>query len=354
MGYLPKPSPGASAVSVSTYPREQNRPGRHILFYIPSYRSTRNNHALLVKAYWRNPIWSRWLGYRRGFGNASLKRMMSRHHSDYHIDRHSRCHIRGSPRYVETFVVDKSRLGKPADGFPSYIQIRRRAPHHPHDWDWPGELCQGISSQENNQTCLLTSSYQSVVAGEVLYGPAIGAVKISTLLLFARIFPGRKLRRGLWAIGLFVSTYTALMVIIGIFHCSPIKGAWDPTVEAKCIQIRLFYMVMAGMNVLTDIMLLCAPMPELWKLQMRWAAKLQLIGIFSIGSMFVTLSSDLDLIEGPADPVLLAHSVTVISIYRIPRLQSISLIDPAWDDIDPSIWSVAEVSVAILGASAIT
>lgn len=113
-------------------------------------------------------------------------------------------------------------------------------------------------------------------------------------------------------------------------------------------------MVMAGMNVLTDIMLLCAPMPELWKLQMRWAAKLQLIGIFSIGSMFVTLSSDLDLIEGPADPVLLAHSVTVISIYRIPRLQSISLIDPAWDDIDPSIWSVAEVSVAILGASAIT
>lgn len=91
------------------------------------------------------------------------------------------------------------------------------------------------------------------------------------------------------------------MVIIGIFHCNPIKGAWDPTVEAKCIQIKLFYTVMGGMNVVTDIMLLCAPMPELWKLQMRRAAKLQLIGVFSIGSMFVTLSPDFNLIEGLAD-----------------------------------------------------
>ena len=111
---------------------------------------------------------------------------------------------------------------------------------------------------------------------------------------------------------------------------------------------------MGGVNVLTDVMLLCAPIPQLWKLQMRRAAKLQLIGIFSVGIMFVTHSPDLSVIGTFADRALLAHSVTVISIYRIPKLQGLLLLDPAWDDVDSSIWSIAEISVAILCASAIT
>lgn len=101
----------------------------------------------------------------------------------------------------------------------------------------------------------------------------------------------------LWAVGLFVSTYTVLMILAGIFQCSPIKGAWDTTIEAKCIQIKLVWIVTGSVNVLTDVLLLCAPIPQLWKLQMPRAAKLQLMGIFSVGSLFVTLSPDFSMLK---------------------------------------------------------
>ena len=108
----------------------------------------------------------------------------------------------------------------------------------------------------------------------------------------------------LWTVGLFVSTYTVAMVLAGIFQCSPIKGVWDTTIEAKCIQIKLVWIVTGSMNVLTDVLLLCTPIPLLWKLQMPRAAKLQLMGIFSIGSLFVTLSPDSNMLEEFADRAL--------------------------------------------------
>lgn len=66
-------------------------------------------------------------------------------------------------------------------------------------------------------------------------------------------------------------------------------------------------------------------------------AKLQLIGIFSVGSLFVTISPDLSIIEEFADRALLAHSVTVISIDHIPKLQGLYSLDPAWNDAESSI-----------------
>ena len=137
---------------------------------------------------------------------------------------------------------------------------------------------------------MLTSMHQSVLASEVLYGPSIGAVKISTLLLFARIFPDRNFKRALWAIGIFLSIYTAILVIAAIFQCRPISGAWDPTIKADCIQIKLVLMSIGGLNVLTDLFLLIAPLPQLWKLHIRNDTKYQLIGIFSIGGLSVNPS----------------------------------------------------------------
>jgi len=117
--------------------------------------------------------------------------------------------------------------------------------------------------------------------------PAISSVKISTLLLFARIFPGRQFRLVLWSVGIFIATYSGIQILAAIFQCRPIRGAWETTIKAECIQINLVFMVLAGMNVLTDIILLCAPLPTLWGLQMARAMRLQLIGIFCIGGLYV-------------------------------------------------------------------
>ena len=89
----------------------------------------------------------------------------------------------------------------------------------------------------------------------------------------------------LWAVGLFIATYSGIQLLTSIFQCRPVRAAWDTTVKGECIQINLVFMILAGINVLTDIILLLAPLPTLWGLQMAKAMKLQLIGIFCIGGL---------------------------------------------------------------------
>lgn len=47
---------------------------------------------------------------------------------------------------------------------------------------------------------------------------------------------------------------------------------------------------------------------------------------------------------------MLGGFVCVVSIYRIPKMYSISLSDVSWSDVEPCVWSVVEVDVAIVCA----
>ena len=51
---------------------------------------------------------------------------------------------------------------------------------------------------------------------------------------------------------------------------------------------------------------------------------------------------------------LLGSSVLIVSIYRIPILNRVSLADASWTNASPTIWTVVEVSMAMLCASALT
>ena len=82
---------------------------------------------------------------------------------------------------------------------------------------------------------------------------------------------------------------------------------------------------------LTDFILLIAPLPTLWRLQMPGETKLQLIGIFCIGGF-----------------------VCIVSIYRIPQLHGLSLVDASWSNASTTIWSLVEICVAVVCACAIT
>lgn len=127
------------------------------------------------------------------------------------------------------------------------------------------------------------------MASEALYPLAIWAVKISVLLLYNRIFVGEGFRRLLWATGVFISACTVVLVLGSIFQCQPVSAAWDTLPGAHCIEIGTMWMVMACLNVLTDLIILFAPLPQLWRLQMKMRMKMQLIGIFGIGALFVTI-----------------------------------------------------------------
>ena len=99
---------------------------------------------------------------------------------------------------------------------------------------------------------------KSAIAIQALYPVAIASIKVSTLLLYLRIIPGRQFRLRLWCVGLFGAIYTAIQVLGSIFQCRPVRKAWDPLVEGYCITVDLLYLICGGMNILTDIMILIA------------------------------------------------------------------------------------------------
>ena len=114
---------------------------------------------------------------------------------------------------------------------------------------------------------------------------AIAAVKISTCLLFRRIFPSQCFHRFLCLVTVLISLYSLITIFASIFQCKPIRASWDPSVKGSCINIELVWEIMGGMNVLSDLALLIAPLPCLWKLQISCRQKMQVMGIFCVGGL---------------------------------------------------------------------
>ena len=111
----------------------------------------------------------------------------------------------------------------------------------------------------------------------------MGFAKVSTLILYARIFPLQNLNWILWILALIFVANSVIPILITILQCSPVKGAWDPFVQAKCINIMTIFMALNIVNVVTDVILVAMPLPHLWRLQMPRSTRIELVGIFSVG-----------------------------------------------------------------------
>ena len=61
--------------------------------------------------------------------------------------------------------------------------------------------------------------------------------------------------------------------------------------DAKCIDFRATYIVHGILNVITDFATMLIPLPLLWQLNLPRSRKLQLVGIFLSGSLYVNVKS---------------------------------------------------------------
>ncbi|KAL8819759.1 MAG: hypothetical protein Q9223_001887, partial [Gallowayella weberi] len=168
---------------------------------------------------------------------------------------------------------------------------------------------------------------KTLIACEVIYTFAIAFFKASMLFLLDRIFPGKKFRRILTAIGVFIMAYSITQAVCAVFECTPVRRAWSPEVEGTCINIDDVFLVCSALNIATDFLILCLPMPKLWRLKISTVQKVQLTAIFATGSL-----------------------VCIISIVRITKLKEVSLIDPSYSDVSGLVWSTLEQAFGTLSA----
>ncbi len=125
----------------------------------------------------------------------------------------------------------------------------------------------------------------SLYADIVMYNITAVLVKFSLVLQYKRIFQTANnvwLFRGLL---IWLSAFGTVIMAFTIFTCWPVASYWDESIPGGCIDRQLLHYVIAGINIVQDLGLLCIPVPFLRKLQIASRAKFVLIGIFTCGAL---------------------------------------------------------------------
>ncbi|KAJ6436576.1 ferric-chelate reductase [Purpureocillium lavendulum] len=182
----------------------------------------------------------------------------------------------------------------------------------------------------------------------ILYNPALAATKTSILVLYLRLARTTQvvLRCASLVTLVIVNVAGAVLTIMNIFQCSPIRASWtmDADEGAICIPLLTEFICSAPVNILTDLAILALPIPIVTRLNLPTRQTMILVSTFALG-IFVTI-------------------VDVVRIYYLQEAigdRSESLPGPgpefgapsgfAWNASLSIMWSAVEVNVGIACAS---
>lgn len=105
--------------------------------------------------------------------------------------------------------------------------------------------------------------------------------------MYRRLFPTKKFGYATAAVGAIVLGWMISVVLVQIFTCSPVDAAWIPTKADHCIDQTKFYYGNSISNLLTDVIILCLPMPLIWRLHMTLEKKLGVTTVLLMGGLYV-------------------------------------------------------------------
>ncbi|EMD66616.1 hypothetical protein COCSADRAFT_85047 [Bipolaris sorokiniana ND90Pr] len=163
---------------------------------------------------------------------------------------------------------------------------------------------------------------------QILYACAIALTKLAIISSYFRFVPDQKFHTcmyvtmfpvvGLWITGVFVT----------FFQCLPYYGAWDFTVERKCIDYIAYLYASSAVNVITDIALCVLPLPYFWRLDMSRKQRIILCMLLGGGA-----------------------SACILGVTRIGFLHNLHALDITYESAPCLILSVSECSLGIISVS---
>ncbi|KAJ4138334.1 hypothetical protein NW768_002157 [Fusarium equiseti] len=148
----------------------------------------------------------------------------------------------------------------------------------------------GIHADKVPMTQIVMMAKWLVVA-EVLYAWNLGWTKLSLLLMYYRIFRVPYFKTMAWIVGSFVFAWVITITFLFIFICVPVAKLWYPDLPGHCINQVGTWIANAASTIFTDVVILCLPIPPIWKLQLGKSEKLGLTAAFAIGSFVVFASA---------------------------------------------------------------
>lgn len=140
----------------------------------------------------------------------------------------------------------------------------------------------------SNVTQILLATF----AGEIVYTVGFTLVKLSIIALYRQLFPTRLMLVSTTILAILVTMWGIALVLVSIFSCNPIRGFWDHSIPSQCINSQWFFIGNSIPNILTDAVLLCLPMRDIWRIQLDRQSKVAVSVLFALGS-FVIIASGL-------------------------------------------------------------
>ncbi|KAL4913886.1 hypothetical protein BDW62DRAFT_220465 [Aspergillus aurantiobrunneus] len=168
----------------------------------------------------------------------------------------------------------------------------------------------------------------NVWLSSMFYLAGLGFVKTSVCWFYTRLGDKYLTRMSLIMFGVIACQATA-NVLTAAFQCRPVAKAWDTSLKGTCVNINIFYLANAALNILTDLLTYTLPIRVIFKLQMPRKQKIALAFILCLG-LFACVSS-------------------IIRITFIPEM--LSSTDATWAISGAMYWSAIEINIGILAAS---
>ena len=95
---------------------------------------------------------------------------------------------------------------------------------------------------------------------QVIYPPALLAIKVAIVLFFIRCLPAvHDARKWLYGLAAFICLEQSAFTIALFLQCRPINFYWDKSVEGTCFNQPHFYYADAAFNLATDFIILSLP-----------------------------------------------------------------------------------------------
>ncbi|CAH0050635.1 unnamed protein product [Clonostachys solani] len=130
----------------------------------------------------------------------------------------------------------------------------------------------------------ITHMLKIIFVQQIVYLFALGAIKLSILFFYLRIFgsAGRTRLLIIATMGL-SAVWMVSFIFAASFLCKPVKKQWIPLTPGECGDQLAMDESMVITNIITDLVIIVLPMYTIWNLKLRVAERLGLMMAFSLG-----------------------------------------------------------------------
>lgn len=128
----------------------------------------------------------------------------------------------------------------------------------------------------------------------IVFKPTYLFSKLSLCLVYAQLFKRAdsltvRITRVLVYITTFVVVvYYGAATIISIFQCTPVEKSYLSKTPGSCIDLTQFRFSGHAVNIITSIMVICIPLPALFKMKDKRPEIKQLLFLILLGLVYVT------------------------------------------------------------------